>query len=552
MREVRIFRRPQPLETAPAPEDYPRKTMMPDSRVLADSLIEGGDTRLMLGSDGLSKYGVAPYPRNTIPFGSCTASTPSLRAWEAAQAGAARIEELARHEPPAQVADALCAEIRQDLAALLGLEQVPGAAVVLTPSGTDAEMIALFLAALGTERGLVNVVVGPNEVGSGTTLAAAARHFDAVVPSGQRREVGQPVDEALAARVAVETVRLRTPSGTMRLPDDVDAEVRHLVERAVEAGKQVVVHIVAHSKTGVHAPTLDTVNGLVAAHGDRVVGLIDAAQGRISRRGLRDSLRRGYLILLTGSKFYGGPPFSGALLVPPRLSEGMAPAAFPEGFGDYFTAAEMPAAWRAARRSLPERANWGLVLRWLAALEEMRAYYRTDPAARLAVLRHFEQSAPRLLGAADALHLMPVWPPLLSDRAERVLESKTTVFSMKVQPPSAREPLPKPALAQWVGLLNKDLSAALGLTPASPYFEAARQPFQIGQPVALGAAGEAGHAIVRVALGASLITSLAEDPAYGATLGERLGWLDRQLARLAGKMTLLAERWPDLSSEPAL
>jgi len=516
-----------------------------DVRALADSLISGGDTRLLLGDDGLSKYGCSPYPRNTIPFGSCTASTVSLRAWDAARDAAARLEKLCEKEAPTVVADQVCAEIRGEIAAYLGLDEVPGAEVVLTPSGTDAELLALFLATIGTEADVLNIVVGPNEVGSGTALAAAGFHFDRIVPSGAERDGGSPVDAALAARVAVEVIRLRTPVGVMRAPEEIDAEVCERVERGVRSGRRVIVHVVAHSKTGVHAPTLGTVNRLHATHGDRIVGLIDAAQGRVSRRGLRDYLRRGYMLLLTGSKFYGGPPFSGALLVPPRFTgDDVRAARFPDGFGDYSAAAEMPATWHAARSHLPQRANWGLMLRWLAALAEVRAYYGTNPQARLAILRRFEASVPRILGAVDCLHLLSVYEPLWPDEAERVLESKTTVFSMQVLVPGEANPLSKVALKHWVRLLNADLSDSLSL-PQSADLEAARQPFQIGQPVTVG---ERGAAVIRVALGASLIASLAEEPAYGATLDERLDWLDRHLTLLARKMALMATRWNELDT----
>lgn len=513
-------------------------------RALADSLISGGDTRLLLGDDGLSKYGCTPYPRNTVPFGSCTASTISLRAWDAARDAATRLERLLQEASPADVADRVCAEIRDEIAAHLGLDQIPAAQVVLTPSGTDAELVALFLATVGTDANVLNLIVGPNEVGSGTTLAAAGLHFDRVVPSGIEREVGRPVDARLASRTEVEVIRLRTSTGVMRSPEEIDAEVREQVERGAQAGRRVIVHVVAHSKTGVHAPTLSTVRHLQERYGDQIVGLIDAAQGRVSRRGLRKYLQRGYMILLTGSKFYGGPPFSGALLVPPRFAgDDVRAARVPNGFGDYFTTAEMPAVWHAARERLPNRANWGLMLRWLAALAEMRAYYATDSKARLAILRRFEASVPRILGSTDCLGLLPVYEPLWSNQAERVLESKTTVFSMRVRIPGEDAPLGKTALKQWVRLLNTDLSDHLASLADS---DAARQPFQIGQPVTVGQGDDT--AVIRVALGASLISSLAEDPTYGATLDERLDWLDHHLTLLSDKMALMAARWNELTT----
>ena len=189
-------------------------------RALADMLVAGGDHRMRLGPDGISTFGCTPYPRDTVPFSSCTASTPSPRAWAAAQEGATEIEARLAHDRPADVAAAMCEGIRQDLAAVLGLGRVPGAAVVLSPSGTPSELVALLLATVGTEGAVVSVIPGPNEVGGGTPAAAAGRYFDRVVPSGADREEGRPVDADLtntddmpASSDAADTV---SDSGTTR------------------------------------------------------------------------------------------------------------------------------------------------------------------------------------------------------------------------------------------------------------------------------------------------------------------------------------------------
>ena len=42
---------------------------------------------------------------------------------------------------------------------------------------------------------------------------------------------------------------------------------------------------------------------------------------RLGRTRLQKYLDRGYLVLVTGSKFFTGPPFSGALLVPSALAQ---------------------------------------------------------------------------------------------------------------------------------------------------------------------------------------------------------------------------------------
>jgi hypothetical protein len=404
--------------------------------------------------------------------------------------------------------------------------------VVLAPSGTDVELLALALAA-GTEgRPLVNIVVGPGEVGSGTPLAAACCHYDRLAPGGLRVNVGEPVDAALAAIVDVRTVELRTSAGDMLSESEIDAAVIELFVEANEADAITLLHVVAHSKTGVHAPSLSCVERLRTTSADVVV-VVDAAQGRFSRRGLRDVLQKDYLVMFTGSKFYGGPPFSGALLVPPKYRPvNRNITRFPEGFAAYFTAAEMPQTWSDIRRNLPQEPNLGAVLRWAAALAEIEAYYNVPDSARLSILRYFESQVPQILGRSNVIRLLPVFPPVYDDMAERLLESKTTVFGFWVTSPGARQPLGKAELKQMHAELATDMARAH--PQMDP--EILSRTFHVGQPVDLGLAGF----VLRVALGGELITRVATDVSLGLSLDERLNWLRAQLIGLRQKVELLA------------
>ena len=394
-------------------------------------------------------------------------------------------------------------------------------------------MLALALAAGGWKRPVVNILVGPGEVGSGTPQAAACRHYDQVTPSGLQVVAGEPVDPALASQVRVRPVDLRTAGGEMLPESEIDAAVIELVVEASEQDAIVLLHIVAHSKTGVHAPSLACVERLRQTSDDVVV-VVDAAQGRFSRRGLRDVLQRDYLVIFTGSKFYGGPPFSGALLVPPKFR----PASrrlgrLPDGFGAYFTAAEMPETWPEIRRSLPAEPNIGALLRWSAAIAEIEAYYDVPAESRLRVLRFFEAEVPQILGGSSAIRMLPVFPPVYDDTAQRLLESKTTVFGFWVTPPGARQSLGKTDLKQMHAELTTDLSRTHGGMDR----EIMSQEYHLGQPVELGPAG----CVLRVALGGELISRVAMDKSIGESIDERLAWLRGQLFGLRRKIECLAQ-----------
>ena len=231
--------------------------------------------------------------------------------------------------------------------------------------------------------------MAPTEVGSGTLLAASGKHFDEQSPSGRDVEVAT---EAVSGHpLSVETVDVRTADGTLREPDEIDAEVEVAVRTAVAGGSVVILHVVAHSKTGVHAPSLELVSELEERYGDRLHVVVDAAQGRISRRGLRQAIGRDRLIILTGSKFYGGPPFAGALVVPERYTGRLAEMVCPEGLQGYFARSEAPSVASAWRETLPIAANPGLTARWIGSIAEIDRYYSIPEATRLAILRTFEQ-----------------------------------------------------------------------------------------------------------------------------------------------------------------
>ena len=491
-------------------------------------LISGGDTRLLVDSStGINRYGCRPRPCNAVAFGSCTSSSVSRRGFAAADE-ARRIVRNA--EDPQAAGYDCCRAIRRKLRQCLRIAE--DVDIALAPSGTDVELLALALAAGGKQRRTVNIVVGPSEVGSGGP-AAACCHYDRLSPHGIEVAAGEPIDRSLASRVDVQTVDIRAENGDTLAVAEIDDVVTHLVTKAADQDAVVLLHVVAHSKTGIHAPSLACVERLRRSYPDIVV-VIDAAQGRFSRRGLRQALDKKYLVMFTGSKFFGGPPFSGALFVPQELHPAKRQLdKLPEGFSDYFSAAEMPESWPDIRRSLPAEPNFGAILRWSAAAAQIDAYYGVPGHARLRVLRVFEAEAPRILGASKIIRLLPTFPPLLNNTEERLLQSKTTVFGFWVTPPGRAMPLNKAELWELHAELNTDRS----VTNDGSHRRILEPMYHVGQPVDLGRAGH----VLRVALGGELIVRVAIDESLGQSFEQRLAWLGGQLTGLRRKIECLVD-----------
>jgi hypothetical protein len=129
---------------------------------------------------------------------------------------------------------------------------------------------------------------------------------------------------------------------------------------------------------------------------------------RVGRPRLRKYLDRGYLVIVTGSKFFTGPPFRGALLVPARPSKALAASSdVAPGLCEYSSRSDWPKNWPALRSRFPVRANLGQWLRWEAALEEIRSYYSVPEQFRRLALATFGNGVERIIASSPSLRLLP-------------------------------------------------------------------------------------------------------------------------------------------------
>lgn len=136
-------------------------------------------------------------------------------------------------------------------------------------------------------------------------------------------------------------------------------------------GRHTLVHVLHGSKTGLVVPHFTHIDALTARHGDAVSFIVDACQARITSEAIHAYLARACIVMLTGSKFMGGPPFSGFALVPQPVVESA--AELPSGLTSIFRRAEWPADWPDAAQ-LPDEANLGLLLRLEASIFELERF----------------------------------------------------------------------------------------------------------------------------------------------------------------------------------
>lgn len=432
---------PAALSSRSLVRQEPSSMNAPDCLALIESLVSGGDDRLALAPmSGVNKYLCPPMPApGLICLSSCTASPIS----ESAYSRVGQIYDRLASVAATVRADAI-AECMETLARDLGDVWATGrsAHLILCPSGTDAMLTAATLLA-AERRDMPTTMVLPHasETGTGVPRALECRPFSAN-DSAQPRITESPVNSM--------QVDLRTEDGEPKSEDELNAA---FTRAAMSVPHRAVIILTHSTKTGLVAPT-------EPRGADDVI--VDACQGRIGSRTILTYLDRGWPVVLTGSKFFGGPPFSGVVLFPSARwrSRGLLPAALtrhaalPDGRGVQWS-------------------NIGLLLRWTAALEEMRAFVGISQTSRAQIqcygekIEHGILTNPRLVPVRGLQPKDGGWSDL------------PTIFTFAVRDlENARRRQSAPALR-------------------GTYTTLAREGFLLGQPVDLGSFGG-----LRIALGA--------------------------------------------------
>lgn len=346
------------------------------------TMTAGGDARIRLDpATGLNRYHSAPRPSAVLAFASSTANDISAAAF--AHVAALGIGAELAGGAYAEALEALRGRIRR--AYRVGDDVY----VVFAPSGTDLEYVALACAAGRAPAGIHNILLGGDEVGSGCIHSAFGRYFAESTALGIATRAGDPVPGLGQTEVEMIDVPVRDDEGRARPSADIAKRMDESIRAARANGRHVIVHVVHGSKTGLILPSLADIDALAAAHGDAVTFVVDACQARITSPAIADYLARDAIVFVTGSKFMGGPPFSGFALVPARFRRQSAPLA--EGLATIFRRAEWPGGWPGAG-TLEDSANPGLLLRLEASIFELERFQRLSLDAVTRVILSFHQA----------------------------------------------------------------------------------------------------------------------------------------------------------------
>ncbi|MDG6095164.1 hypothetical protein LOC54_08610 [Acetobacter sp. AN02] len=508
----------------------------------ADLLMrQGGDARLKIDPQtGLNPYGCSHRPRPwAITFASTTASFPSERGFAAAEAAGKRLFLACIEDRKDEELRSLARETRSFLAGFHGLPDADH--VILAASGTDCELAALAIARTGAgSRPLSSIVISSAETGSGVPLSAQGRHFAQETAHGASVTRGAFID-GFPDTTTIEDLPVRHTDGTPRSAADMARTCQELTARLISSGRHVLLHRLDMSKTGLSAPDGSTLTGLLRQFPEHLDIVIDACQTRFADGQTEAFLAQGYAVMITGSKFFTGPPFCGALLLPGSWYRRAAAGPLPCGLKDYIFRSE----WTAgpAAESLPEGVNAGLILRWQASIAEMKAFRAValdDIRQRLSLfLTTLRQD---IAASPDMSRLIPAEDDLPPDITRSI---ETFFVRSPDSPPGSFLPLGMEAARTLHRWLNADLS---DLIPTKEdRHRVAGLLCHIGQPVLIphpdAQDGQAGA--LRISAGARLISG---EPSHEGMGHARR--MDREIAdvrRVLQKISLILQHWPALS-----
>jgi hypothetical protein len=348
-----------------------------------------------------------------------------------------------------------------------------------------------------------------------------------MTPSGDRVRPGEKI-EGISSNLKVITISQRHRL-TARQNHDHDIWIKKVEESLSDPTITVLLHIVDSSKLGLRMNVIDQVERLKTLGKGRLLVTIDSCQSRTDIYRTRHYLQLGYMVMITGSKFEEGPPFSGAVIVPPQITESLTMQSiigFLSGFEKFITKYDISGDMEKIGPYLPGWMNWGLMLRWTCAVNNWEKYRRIQNEIRNKLIQNWVEKLLVLIEKYSELQLFgggEIQPGAVGDR--------NTIISIIVL--SNGNPLSMKDMHRIYNWLYEDMSCRLPDKIALSHKEKSvlQRPFLIGQPVDMG-----NFAVLRIALGIHLVLSMEK---YGFEKA-----LDDDDALLL-KLSLLARHYED-------
>lgn len=467
-------------------------------------LMAGGDLRLNIDEiELLNKYGCRPFPRpDAFTFASSTASSVSNFAFDKTDKVRSILINNSLKSGFKKTTIEFTELLKNNLRKIFKLNEE--CEIIFSPSGTDSSLQIAAITQIISEKEITHILVASDETGSGVASALKGCHFENTtalnfpIKNGDRIEGFRDVD--------LIKIPFRDENGALKSSSLLDDEVFNAISKTNELGRHVVLHTMDQSKLGYQSPSDGFIEKLNTLKKLSIQIIVDGSQLRLDPKDIQNYLSKGYIVTITGSKYFTGPPYSGALILPKNVNKLIrsVKTTLPKGLTQYYNHTDWPKSWFCSNE-LSEGYNYGSYMRWNAAIVEMDRYYKTPILYRnmgIEMFCNFIEDSIK-----DANFLVPIYSDETKTKTyyskEFGIRNIRTIFPFFILKDNKALSLDK--VKKLYLLLNSDLSDYFK-DSSIEIIRLAAQKCHIGQAVNVKYSNDIESAVLRISLGARVIS----------------------------------------------
>ncbi|SFF13356.1 hypothetical protein [Flavobacterium xueshanense] len=467
-------------------------------------LMSGGDLRLNIDEIHLlNKYGCRPFPRpDAFTFASSTASSVSNFAFDKTDKVRSILIRNSLKNGFKNTTIEFSELLKNNLRKIFRLSEE--CEIIFSPSGTDSSLQIAAITQIISDKEITHILVASDETGSGVAAALKGCHFE------NTTALNYPIkkDAKIEGFRDVDLVQIpfRDQNGALKTSAQLDKEVLDAVIRTKNQGRHVVLHTMDQSKLGYQSPSDEFIKKLNRLENLSIQIIVDGSQLRLDPKDIQNYLNKGYIVTITGSKFFTGPPYCGALILPQSVNKLIQSVknTLPKGLNKYYNSSDWPTSWFCSNE-LSDGYNYGSYMRWNAAVVEMDRYYKTPILYRNMGIEMFCNFVDDSI--KEATFLQPIYSDETKTKSfsskEFGIRNIRTIFPFFIF--KNNEVLTVDKVKKLYTLLNSDLSDQFEGSSLE-IIRLAAQKCHIGQAVNVKYTTEIESAILRISLGARVIS----------------------------------------------
>ena len=467
-------------------------------------LMSGGDLRLNIDEIHLlNKYGCRPFPRpDAFTFASSTASSVSNFAFDKTDKVRSILIRNSLKNGFQNTTIEFSELLKNNLRHIFKLNEE--CEIIFSPSGTDSSLQIAAITQIISDKEITHILVASDETGSGVAAALKGCHFE------NTTALNYPIkkDTKIEGFREVDLIQIpfRDQNGTLKTATQLDQEVLDAVIKTKKQGRHIVLHTMDQSKLGYQSPSDEFIKKLNSLENLSIQIIVDGSQLRLDPKDIQNYLNKGYIVTITGSKFFTGPPYCGALILPKSVNKIIHSVknTLPRGLTQYYNRSDWPTSWFCSNE-LSDGYNYGSYMRWNAAVVEMDRYYKTPILYRNMGIEMFCNFVDDSI--KEATFLQPIYGDETKTKSysskEFGIRNIRTIFPFFIF--KDNEVLSVDKVKKLYTLLNSDLSDQFEGSSLE-IIRLAAQKCHIGQAVNVKYTTEIESAILRISLGARVIS----------------------------------------------